>query len=81
MRGHRTGVRAATWLWPLATATAMLAIAVVLCHLGYSAVIANYDGALSLFNPVTVGSWLGAGLLFLFALPAAGLVYETLTDR
>jgi hypothetical protein len=80
MRGHRTRVRAATWLWPLATATVMLAIAVVLCRLGYSAVIANY-GALSLFNPVTVGSWLGAGLLFLFALPAAGLVYETLTDR
>jgi hypothetical protein len=68
-------------LWPLATTAVMLAAAVALCRLGYDAVIANYDGALSLFNPVTVGSWCGAGLLFLLALPAAALVYETLTDR
>ncbi|MEV4620826.1 hypothetical protein AB0J74_19210 [Asanoa sp. NPDC049573] len=81
MRGHRARVSAATWLWPLATATVMVAAAVALCRLGYLAVVANYDGALSIFNPVTVGSWFGAGLLFLLALPAAALVYETLTDR
>jgi hypothetical protein len=80
MPDRRQGSSFTAWVWPLVTAVVMLAAAAMLSRVGFSAMIANYDGMLSALNLVTIGSWCGSAVLLLITLPTATLVHEMLRD-
>jgi hypothetical protein len=76
----RRSNRAARWC-PLASVLVMSAAAATLYAAGYSAIIENYDGIVSVFNVMTIGSWCCATILLLAMLPIASLIHEALHDR